>query len=165
MHIDRRQLWRAASIGSYRFPTKGLLVAVIALALLLIVVTVTGVGSVRDLPAPANAAAPQALGNGEFLYSPRSSRVTIGAHYRFQLYTHCGLDWPIAVDFDGSFWDPAGPGPASDGNGNPPPGYGNPFDHGVMTLRSQDLAEYRSAGGPVMRFSRHPGTRRAYACM
>ena len=164
MNIDRRQLWRMASIGRYRFPTKGLVVAVFVLGVLLIVATITGGGSVRDLPAPANAAAPQALGNGQYLYSPRSSRVSIGTHYRFQLYTHCGLDWPAAVDFDGSFWDPTGPGPASDGNGNPPRGYGDPLDDGVMTLLSPNQAEYRSARGPVMRFSRHPGAQRASPC-
>lgn len=164
MRIERRQWWRAASIGSYRFPTKGLVVAVIVLVVLLVIATITEGASVRDLPAPASASAPLAVGNGQYIFFPQSSHVTIGVHYRFTLFTHCGLEWPVAVDFDGSFWRPIGPGPASDGNGNPPPGFANPVDHGIMTLLSPTLAEYRTSSGTAMRFSRRTGEQRAAMC-
>ena len=104
------------------------------------------------------------MGNGQFRFFPRSNRVSVGVPYRFQLYMHCGLDWPLAVDFDGSFWDPIGPGPASDGSGNPPGGYGNPFDQGTMTLISPTLSQYRSSGGMVMQFSRHAGPEISSLC-
>jgi hypothetical protein len=119
---------------------------------------------IRPLPPATGSSRPEAVGNGQFAFSPRSARITIGVPYRFTLYTHCGLDWPGAVDFDGSLWYPIGPGPASDGNTNPPPGYGNPFDRGVMTLVSPTIAQYRSSAGAVMRFSRHVGRQISFPC-
>jgi hypothetical protein len=67
------------------------------------------------------------------------------------------------MDFDGSFWDPMGV--ASDGNGNPPPGYGNPIDQGTITLISPTLTQYRSSTGSVMQWSRHPGPQISSGCM
>ena len=98
-----------------------------------------------------------------FASSPQSGRASVGATYRFQLYTHCGLDWPLAMDFDGSFWDPIGV--ASDGYGNPPPGYGNPIDRGTITLISPTLARYRSSTGTVMQWHRHPGSQFSDGCL
>jgi hypothetical protein len=118
-----------------------------------------------SLPAQLGSVAPQPLGNGLSRYFPRSGRVSQGVSYQFQLYTHCGLDWPQAMDFDGSFWDPIGPGPASDGNGNPPVGFGNPIDRGTITLISQTLAQYRSSTGTMMQWRRHPGPQISGGCM
>ncbi len=143
-----------------------LLVAIAVLAVLAAAAIIFEIASTgaRSLPPRIGAVEPQLVGNGQFRFFPRSSRVTVGVPYRFQLYTHCGLDWPLAVDFDGSFWDPIGPGPASDGSGNPPSGYGNPFDQGTMTLISPTLTQYRSSGGKVMQFSRHAGPEISYLC-
>lgn len=164
MQIPRHDWWRAASVTRWQMRTRGLAVAAIVLAVLLAVALIFGARPARSLPLPTGSASPQPLGNGQYIFSPRSAHVSVGIQYQFALYTHCGLDWPVAVDFDGSFWDPIGPGPASDGNGNPPPGYSNPIDHGTMTLLSPTMAEYRGDGGAVMRFSRHPGDRTAYLC-
>src|SRR5438270_11891195 len=94
--------------------------------------------------------------DGKYLFYPRSASVIQGVVYRFSLYTHCGLDNPVALDFDGGFWDPTGPGPASDGSANPPAGFDNPYDNGTIQLLSHDLAEYRSHSGTTVRLTRSP---------
>jgi hypothetical protein len=105
------------------------------------------------------------VAGGEYIFYPRSASVIQGVVFRFSLYTHCGLDNPVALDFDGSFWDSIGPGPASDGSGNPPAGFDNPFDNGTIQLLSHDMAEYHSRSGTVMRFSRSPAaSRTSYIC-
>lgn len=76
----------------------------------------------------------------------------------FELYTHCGLDRSL-IRFDGSFWGAQGPGPLSDGSGNPPPGFGNPFDHGSIARTSVDAAVFVSSGGvrvELVRLDRRP---------
>ena len=105
------------------------------------------------------------VSDGKYLFYPRSAWVIQGVVYRFSLYTHCGLDNPVALDFDGSFWDPIGPGPASDGSGNPPAGFDNPYDNGTIQLLSHDRAEYQSQSGTVLRFSRSSSaSRTSYIC-
>ena len=71
--------------------------------------------------------------------------------YRYVLYDHCGLD-TVPIEFDGSQWRIEGP--TSDGNGNPPPGFGNPQDVGVVTLDSQNAGTFRSYGGVERRIVR-----------
>jgi hypothetical protein len=154
-----RDWWRAASVTRWQPPTRALVVVVIVLAILLAGALIVEVASsgVRSLPPAAVAVAPQPLGNGQYRVFPRSGRASVGVSYQIQLFTHCGLDWPGVLDFDGTFWDPIGPGPASDGNTNPPAGYGNPYDRGTITLISPTLAQYRSNGGGIMHWNRHAG--------
>ena len=146
-------------------PTRVLVVAVAALTIVLAAAIIDEVVSsgVRSLPPQVGWLAPQPLGNGLSRYFPRSGRARPGVKYQFRLYTHCGLDWPLAMDFDGSFWDPMGV--ASDGYGNPPLGYGNPIDQGTITLISPTLTQYRSSTGTVMQWSRHPGPQISSGCM
>jgi hypothetical protein len=154
-----------ASVTQWEIPTSALAVAAAVLALVLavaIIVEITSSG-VRSLPPPVASVAPQPLGNGLSRYFPRSGRASLGVSYQFRLYTHCGLDWPLAMDFDGSFWDPIGV--ASDGNDNPPPGYGNPIDHGVITLISPTLTQYRSSTGSVIQWRRHAGAQISPGCL
>lgn len=63
------------------------------------------------------------------------------AHVAVKIYTHCGIRW---AQFDGKSWvaDP----PLGDGNGNPPPGWGNPFQDGVVTVDG-DHATFVGSGG------------------
>ena len=155
-----------ASVTQWEIPTSALAVAAAVLALVLavaIIVEVTSSG-VRSLPPPVASVAPQPLGNGLSRYFPRSGRASLGVSYQFRLYTHCGLDWPTAMDFDGSFWDPVSPRPTSDGNGNPPAGYGNPYDHGTITLISPTRAHYRGSTGIVSQWNRHAGPQISSPC-
>jgi hypothetical protein len=84
-------------------------------------------------------------GSGTSSTSP--SAAGLGAAEPHQLYTHCGVTW---TQFQNQPWY-ASP-PLSDGNGNPPPGFGNPVDHGTMRRISQHEAEYVSSAGRTVRF-------------
>jgi hypothetical protein len=69
----------------------------------------------------------------------------VGVPYRIELYTHCGIDfW---TRFDGSYWDAVN---YDNSTGNPPPGLGNPYDLGTMTLLSEEEAQYVSESGKVI---------------
>jgi hypothetical protein len=70
----------------------------------------------------------------------------------YELYTHCGVDeaqiaghWYEAVE------------PLSDGNDNPPAGWGNPYQVGTMRLTSPTEAEFRDQAGHAVRFRLRPG--------
>jgi hypothetical protein len=55
----------------------------------------------------------------------------------YNLYTHCGIDHAQAGD---QYYE-ATP-PLSDGSGNPPPGWGNPYQPGTMTVISATQAVF-----------------------
>lgn len=160
------KIMRYMSIMRSPIPTRYLLVVAALLAALLAfsIVTEAISGGVHTLPPPAIGAwQPTALGNGQFVFTPISAHITPGVAYRFSIFTHCPL-LPSYVDFDGSFWDSAGPEPVTDGYGGGPPGFEQPYDQGVMTLVAPDRAEYRSQKGQIMRFTRHAGTITASPC-
>ena len=72
---------------------------------------------------------------------------TGGAPIPYTLYTHCGIrDAKI-----GGRWFEADH-PLSDGSGNPPPGWGNPFQPGTIRMLSATVAEFRDSLGHVVRF-------------
>lgn len=62
----------------------------------------------------------------------------------YLLYTHCGIKW---AKIRGRFW--RAERPLSDGEGNPPAGWGNPFQAGTLTFRSRTVAEFTSRAGDV----------------
>jgi hypothetical protein len=143
----------------------------IAIAVIAVTAVVGGVLITRTalisaplpLPAPANSHQAQPLSStGQYVFEANSGHVTQGVRYQFRLYTHCGLNGPTGPDFDGSFWTSVGPG--DDGSGNPPAGFGNPFDIGTMTLVSANVAEYRSSSGASVRFTRQASTKSAGLC-
>jgi hypothetical protein len=155
-----------ASVTQWEIPTSALALAAAVLAVVLAVAIIVEIRSagVRSLPAPVGSVTPQPLGNGQFRFYPQSGHADLGVVYRFQLYTHCGLEAPTAMDFDGSFWDPVGARPTSSGGGNPPAGYGNPIDLGTITLISPTRAQYRSRTGTVSQWSRHAGPQIGSPC-
>jgi hypothetical protein len=73
----------------------------------------------------------------------------LGTEYRYVLYDHCRLD-TVPIEFDGSEWRIEGP----TGGANPPAGFGNPEDEGIITLDSADTGTYRSSGGVERRIIR-----------
>jgi hypothetical protein len=75
-----------------------------------------------------------------------------GAPFPYTLYTHCG----IGEASIGGRWFGAGH-PLSDGNGNPPPGWGNPGQPGTIRMLSATTAEFRDSLGHVVRFHLLPG--------
>jgi hypothetical protein len=84
----------------------------------------------------------------------------VGVPYRIEFYTHCGIDfW---TRFDGSYWDAVG---YDNSSGNPPPGLGNPYDFGTMTLLSHKEAQYVSESGKVIRLTRTADRPKGMGCL
>lgn len=115
----------------------------------------------RSDPAAPKEALPAAPGVYEFAIDTPDNRIPgatfelvpakIGVRYPRVLSTHCGIE---TLAFDGSVWlaDP----PLNDGQGNPPPGWGNPGIDGTFTLTAPDQAVFRGSGGQTVRFRRAP---------
>jgi hypothetical protein len=76
----------------------------------------------------------------------------------YQLFTHCGIEW---AKIDGTFWRATHP--LSDGNGSPPPGWGNPYQNGTLDLISRRSARFTSSAGTVV-FERTSRTRPPVIC-
>jgi hypothetical protein len=76
---------------------------------------------------------------------------------RYRLMTHCGIAW---TNIAGTFWRAVHP--LSDGHGNPPPGWGNPFQDGTLTLNGT-TARFSSRAGTVT-FQRTNRTRPPFLC-
>ncbi|MDT4946630.1 MAG: hypothetical protein QOH14_3363 [Pseudonocardiales bacterium] len=70
----------------------------------------------------------------------------------YSLYTHCGIrearigDTYFVADR-----------PLDDGQGNPPPGWGNPYQAGTVTTPSPSVAVFRDSAGHIVRFHARPG--------
>jgi hypothetical protein len=89
---------------------------------------------------PANANAPGG-----------SVSINIGSSAPYRLYTHCGV---LAATINGQtfYAEP----PLSDGSGNPPAGWGNPYDDGDMTLRNATTADFHDTAGHAAHFTSTP---------
>jgi hypothetical protein len=70
----------------------------------------------------------------------------------YQLYTHCGID---EARLGNRYFEAVDP--LSDGAGNPPPGWGNPYQAGTITLVSPTEAVFRDAAGHRVLFRLRPG--------
>jgi len=97
-------------------------------------------------------------GGGAVAVTPSPSVVTTA----YRLYTHCGV---LYLDLNGTryYADP----PVSDGNGNPGPGWGNPFDNGTVTVVDANTVVFTDPSGNRARFTAHPasGIPTIYPCM
>ncbi len=78
----------------------------------------------------------------------------------YNLYTHCGIDY---VQVGNRYYE-ATP-PLSDGSGNPPPGWGNPYQAGTLTVISPTQAVFTDKAGHRVVFTLVPsgGTGRTTA--
>lgn len=81
-------------------------------------------------------------------------RTPAGRSVRYNLYTHCGVSearlgsqYYVAVH------------PLSDGAGNPPAGWENPYDAGTMTLVSATEAVFTDGAGHSVVFRMRPGAK------
>jgi hypothetical protein len=81
----------------------------------------------------------------------------------YNLYTHCGIDYAQV----GNRYYEATP-PLSDGSGNPPPGWGNPYQPGTLTVISPTQAVFTDQAGHRVVFtlvpSGGPGRTTAFVC-
>ena len=69
----------------------------------------------------------------------------------YNLYTHCGIDYARV----GNRYYEATP-PLSDGSGNPPPGWGNPYQAGTLTVISPTQAVFTDTVGHRVVFTLVP---------
>ncbi len=74
--------------------------------------------------------------------SPTATRARLGRPY--WLYTHCGIQW---AEIAGTFWRATRA--LSDGNGNPPAGWGNPYQQGRLVIVGQRMARFDASPGRV----------------
>jgi|HubBroStandDraft_2_1064218.scaffolds.fasta_scaffold95917_2 hypothetical protein len=81
--------------------------------------------------------------------------VTAGSPHPYQLYTHCGID---EARMGTRYFKAVTP--LSDGHGNPPPGWGNPFQRGTMTTLSPTTALFTDQAGHRVLFRLRPGATR-----
>jgi hypothetical protein len=70
----------------------------------------------------------------------------------YDLYTHCGID---EARINGRFYEAVKP--LSDGNSNPPPGWGNPYQQGTMTLAPPSAAVFTDRSGHRVAFKVRAG--------
>jgi hypothetical protein len=85
----------------------------------------------------------------------RSSHVTqlaAGSPVPYRLYTHCGIDEARIGD---RYFEAVHP--LSDGGGNPPRGWANPYQQGTVTLLSPTTAVFRDRTGHRVVFRLRPG--------
>ena len=71
-----------------------------------------------------------------------AARTTAPKPVPYDLYTHCGIDYAKV----GNRYYEATP-PLSDGSGNPPPGWGNPYQPGTLTMISPTQAVFTDKSG------------------
>ena len=74
------------------------------------------------------------------------------------LYTHCGIRWAM---IRGTVW--YAEHEMSDGNGNPPEGWGNPVQSGLLSFQSRTVATFTSSAGRVT-FHRTPRSEPPFRC-
>ena len=84
---------------------------------------------------------------------PCGEGVERGVVYRFQLLTHCGIEWAY---FDGRYWVPARPV-------DPHPKW-NPVERGTMILRGRNDALFNSDPERPVRFVPAPERFRPQIC-
>jgi hypothetical protein len=107
----------------------------------------TGAGAVAESGGLADSAVPA---QGSALPSP----LEMGVAYPVDLLTHCGIR---GLDLGGVWF--AADTPLVEEGGNPPPGWGNPDQHGTVTLLSHDTAVFRDDAGHVVQLHADPSAR------
>lgn len=102
-------------------------------------------------PAPATADAP----GGSTTAGPAATSSATGdveATTPYDLLTHCGVREAL-IDNNYYVASPV----LDDGNGNPPPGWGNPYDSGTITINADRTADFSDRAGHRAHFELRPG--------
>ena len=89
---------------------------------------------------------------------PYGLGVEVGKTYDYALYTHCGIEW---ARIDGVWWHAV---PIDDGNGNPPSGWGNPYNAGELIVLDDFTAVYSSGGDIKVEFKRTNNVKAPFVC-
>jgi hypothetical protein len=80
-----------------------------------------------------------------------AARTTVPKPVPYNLYTHCGIDY---VQVGNRYYEVTPP--LSDGSGNPPPGWGNPYQPGTLTVISPTQAVFTDKAGHRVMFTLVP---------
>ena len=80
-----------------------------------------------------------------------TTTTTVASGVPFDLFTHCGIYEARVQD---TFF--AAEQPLDDGNGNPPAGWGNPYQSGTITVEGQS-AVFHDDSGHTVTFHERPG--------
>jgi hypothetical protein len=85
--------------------------------------------------------------------APKVTATTVAAAkpVTYDLYTHCGID---EARIGNRYFEAVHP--LSDGSGNPPAGWGNPYQAGTMTLVSPTEAVFTDSAGHRVVFTVRP---------
>jgi hypothetical protein len=75
---------------------------------------------------------------------PVAATPPVGGAADFDLYTHCGIN---GIMIAGRWWQ-ADP-PLNDGQGNPPTGWGNPYQPGTLRVVDEESAVFSAAAAPA----------------
>ncbi|MBA2724547.1 MAG: hypothetical protein H0U53_01040 [Actinobacteria bacterium] len=94
--------------------------------------------------------------SGAFKVSPVSAPIGEDKAYRYEMYTHCGLD-TARVDVDGSLWD-------LDTSSGEQGTFSDPFDNGKVTLLQDGRLRFDGSVGGVAYFTRHKGPKLIPSC-
>jgi len=90
-------------------------------------------------------------GPGSASAKPAVTRAATPKRVPYDLYTHCGIYY---ARIGNRYYEAARP--LSDGSGNPPPGWGNPYQAGTMTLVSPAEAVFTDKAGHRVVFDMKP---------
>lgn len=93
-----------------------------------------------------------AHGGGASRSAVTTSAITSGKSRPYNLYTHCGVS---EARIGGRYYKATHP--LSDGSGNPPAGWGNPYQAGTMTMVSVQKAVFTDRAGHRVVFDLRPG--------
>ncbi len=105
----------------------------------------------RSAPATTGAPPRSSSASGPAATSSSSAH-DAGAMLPYDLLTHCGVREAL-IDNNYYLASPV----LDDGNGNPPTGWGNPYDRGTMTMNTDKTADFRDADGHRAHFVLRPG--------
>jgi hypothetical protein len=84
---------------------------------------------------------------------PEHGQAKVGIDYRYELPTHCGVEYAF---FSGRWWRATPRLYEGDAKVNPPPGWGNPTEPGTMRLVSRGEARFEGDSGNTARFKPGP---------
>ncbi|HLH84996.1 MAG TPA: hypothetical protein VKV38_17210 [Trebonia sp.] len=104
--------------------------------------------------AAAGAAAAFMFGGPASTNYPAQTRPSAAKSVPYDLYTHCGI---TEARVGNRFF--VAVRPLSDGAGNPPAGWGNPYQPGTMTLVSPAEAVFTDSAGHRVVFRARPGAK------
>ncbi len=102
--------------------------------------------------APATTGPPPGSSSASGPAATSSSTRNAGATLPYDLLTHCGVREAL-IDNNYYLASPV----LDDGNGNPPTGWGNPYDRGTMTINTDKTADFRDTAGHRAHFVLRPG--------